>query len=97
MLGTRYGPVGIRFSDSRDSILSNSRDPMVIFSDSRNPNRVPKQARNQGGEALLENFLRPLEKCVGHSLKLLEIVQKFWAPLRKLFAPPVVPSWLRAC
>jgi len=30
-------------------------------------------------------------------LKLLDIVQKIWAPLRKLFAPPGVPSWLRAC
>ena len=29
-------------------------------------------------------------------LKLLDIVQKLWAPLRKLFAPPGVPSWLRA-
>jgi len=41
MVGTRYGPVGARFSDSRD--------PMIIFSNSRNPifnssdrKRVPK-------------------------------------------------------
>jgi len=27
---------------------------------------------------------------IGNSLKI-------WAPLRKLFAPPGVPSWLRAC
>jgi len=26
----------------------------------------------------------------------LHTVQKIWAPLRKLFAPPCVPSWLRA-
>jgi len=26
----------------------------------------------------------------------LDIVQNIWAPLRKLFAPPGVPSWLRA-
>jgi len=25
------------------------------------------------------------------------IFWKFWAPLRKLFATPGVPSWLRAC
>jgi len=31
-LGTRYGPAGPDFSDSRDPIFSNSRDP----------NRVPK-------------------------------------------------------
>jgi len=30
-------------------------------------------------------------------LKLSDIVQKVWAPLRKLFAPPAVLSWLRAC
>jgi len=36
----------------------------------------------------------PLEECVGHSLKILDIVQKIWAPLGKLFAPPGVPSWL---
>jgi len=39
----------------------------------------------------------PLEKFVGYILKLLDIVQKFWAPLRKLVAAPGVPSWLRAC
>jgi len=39
----------------------------------------------------------PLEKCVGHNLKLLGMVQKIWTPLRKLFAPLSVPSWLRAC
>jgi len=48
------------------------------------------------GEAPLENFSSPLEKCVGHNLKILNIVQKLCAPLGKLFAPPGVPSWLRA-
>jgi len=50
----------------------------------------------RGGEATLETFLPPLEKGVGYSLKMLDIVQKLWAPLRKLFAPPGVSSWLRA-
>jgi len=27
----------------------------------------------------------------------LDTVQKIWAPLGKLFAPPGVTSWLRAC
>jgi len=49
------------------------------------------QARNQGGGEV------PLEKCVGHNLKLLDTIQKIWPPLRKLFAPPGIPSWLRAC
>jgi len=30
------------FSDSRDTIFSDSRDTMIIFSDSGDPNRVPK-------------------------------------------------------
>jgi len=50
----------------------------------------------RGEKPLLENLSSPLEKCVGHSLKLLDTVQKIWDPLRKLFAPPVLPSWLRA-
>jgi len=37
-----------------------------------------------------------LEKCIGYRLKSLDIVQKIWAPLRKLFALPGDPSWLRA-
>jgi len=53
------------------------------------------QARNQGGaggaKPPLENFSPSLEKCVGHRLKLLDIVQNIWAPLNKLFAPPGVP------
>jgi len=58
------------------------------------------QARNQGargGEVSLEKILPPLEKCVGHSLTILDIVEKIWCPLGKLFAPPGVPSWLRVC
>ena len=39
----------------------------------------------RGSEAPLENFLASLEKFVGYILKLLDIVQKIWAPLRKLF------------
>jgi len=48
------------------------------------------QARNQGGS--LYKIIHPLEKCVGHSLKLLDIVQKMCTPLRKTFAPPRVQS-----
>ena len=51
----------------------------------------------RGREAPLEKFSLPLQKCVGHSLKILEIVWKIWALLGKLFAHPGVPSWLRAC
>jgi len=29
----------------------------------------------------------PLEKCVGFSLKRLDIVKKIWGPLRKRFIP----------
>ena len=51
----------------------------------------------RGDKASLEKFLPLLEKCIGHSLTLLDIVQKIWAPLGKLFVPSGVPSWLRAC
>jgi len=30
-------PQGLDFSDSRDPIFSDFRDPMIIFSDSRDP------------------------------------------------------------
>jgi len=59
--------------------------------------RTTYQASNQGGETSLENFSPPLEKCGGHNLKILDIVQKIWAPLGKLFAPPGVLSSLQAC
>jgi len=48
------------------------------------------QARNYWvaeGQSPLKNY-PPLEKCVGPCIKLLDIVWKFWAPLRKLFSPP---------
>jgi len=50
--------------------------------------RLSIQARKQGGAG---------GKCVGHSLQLLDMVRKIWAPLKKLFAPPGVLRWLRAC
>jgi len=58
-----------------------------------------EQARNQGcagGKPLPRKIFAPLEKCVGHCLELLDIVQNFWDPPRKLFTRPVVPSWLWA-
>jgi len=57
----------------------------------------PVTRGEQGGEAPLENFSAPMEKCVGYNLKILDIVQKIRVPLGKLFTPPSVPSWLRAC
>jgi len=45
-----------------------------------------------GDEALLQKFSPPQEKCVGRILKLLHIVSKICPHLRKLFAPPGVPS-----
>jgi len=45
----------------------------------------------------LEKFSPLLEECVAHGLKILDIVQKIWTPLGKLFAPPGVLRWLRAC
>jgi len=51
----------------------------------------------RGGAKPARNFFASLEKCVGYSVKILDIVNNIWSPLRKLFAPPGVPSWLRAC
>jgi len=45
------------------------------------------QARNQRGESPLEKFSLSLEKY-GQNLKVLDIVLKNWATLRKLFTPP---------
>jgi len=53
------------------------------------------QVRNQGGQKgrspLRTFFAPPLEKCVGHSLKLLDIVQKIWAPSENS-SPLLVPQ-----
>ena len=49
------------------------------------------------GEKPLENFSLPLEKCVGHNLKILDIFQKIWASFGKLITLTGVPSRLRAC
>jgi len=62
---------------------------------SKNESKQSRPVTRGGGEEPLENFSRPLEKCVGHYSKLLDIVQKIWAPLRNVFAPPGVISWLR--
>jgi len=48
----------------------------------------PVTKGTQGGRIPPRYFSPHLEKCVGHRLKLLDIVQKCWAPLRKLR-----PSW----
>jgi len=54
---------------------------------------VPKPVTRGGAGGLLPPariFATPPWKNV------LEIVLKIWAPLRKFFAPPGVPNWLRA-
>jgi len=50
------------------------------------------QARNQGGEPTLENFSSPLEKYVGYSLKILDIVQKNFGPSQKTLRPSWCPK-----
>jgi len=56
------------------------------------------QARNQGGawrQRPLRNIFAPLGKMYWTSFKIIGHISKNLAPLRKLFAPPGVPSWLR--
>jgi len=45
----------------------------------------------QGAKPPLEKFSLPLEKCVGHSLKMLDIVQKF-GPSQKTLRPSWCPK-----
>jgi len=58
--------------------------------------RSPQVRTHRATKPPLEKFLSSQEKCVGRILKLLDIVLKTRPPLRKLFAPPGVQSWLRA-
>ena len=51
--------------------------------------RRPVTRGKQGGRILPRKFFCPLEKYVGHNLKVLDIVWKIWDTLRKLFAPQV--------
>jgi len=44
------------------------------------------QARNQGRETSPRKIFAPLDKCVGHTLKLLDIAKKF-GPLSENFSP----------
>ena len=59
--------------------------------------RTRPVGERSGEKPPLQRFSLPLKKCVGRSLKILNIVQKFLAPLGKLFTPPGVLSWLRDC
>jgi len=60
--------------------------------------RLPRPVTRKFFAPLEENFFfRPPGKMYWTSIKLLDEVQKIWAPLRKLFTPPSGPSWLRAC
>jgi len=57
MLGTCYGPEGTGFSYSRDPVYSNSRDMIINFFDSRDPNLVPKTPQKKPGNTLRDNAL----------------------------------------
>jgi len=48
-----------------------------------------------GDEATPGKIFALLEKCIGHNLRILDIVQKIRDNLGKLFAPPGVQNWLR--
>ena len=73
------------FKESVFSKLSWSKDQAICICYT-----TSHQARNQGGEAPLENFSPSLEKCVGHSSKNL-------GPSRKTLSPRGAASWLPIC
>ena len=50
------------------------------------------QARNQEGRSPPKNIFGPLGKCVGHSLKILDIVLKNWGPLKSTPCPTWYPN-----
>jgi len=51
--------------------------------------REPNRPVTKGGDARIENFSPPLEKCIGYSLKILDITQKF-GPLSEKSSPFLV-------
>jgi len=73
--------------------LFNANNVSLVF-EKRNSNET--RPVTMGCESAPRKLFALLEKCLGHSLKLLDSVQKIWAPLEKHFAPPGVPSWLWA-
>jgi len=60
-------------------------------------NRRPITRGAQEGAKAHKNISLPPGKMCWTSFTLLDLVQKIWAPPRKLFASPGVPSWFRAC
>ena len=56
---------------------------------SRNRGSVQLKDQQMGKKRILKNFRPPGKICW-------VLFKNFWAPLGKLFAPPSVPSWLRA-
>ena len=96
--GTRNTGKSIKGSKySINSLKLKKTSSHKIGSFSRLPGRPVTRGAHGERSPPRKFFAPPPEKCVGHNFKILEIVQRFWAPLGKLFAPPVVPSWLRAC
>ena len=63
--------------------------PQATWADAAKTLQARNLGRARGEKPPLENFSTTWKNV-------LDIVQKIWAPLSKLFAPPGVPSWLRA-
>jgi len=56
----------------------------------RNPNKGGQGSKN--GRTSQENFSSPWKNVL--DILTIEHNLKIWAPLKKLFAPPGVPTWL---
>jgi len=79
-------------------ILDFQKNVMLIYVSCESPEHITIRhvSRATEGPRHPWKIFCPLEKCIGHILNLLDIVQTIFSPLRKLFATSGVPSWLRA-
>ena len=68
------------FQGPENTRLSTQRRELLQFGAITSYSTHEGQARNQGGRRPPRKLFAPFGKCAGHSVKLLVIAQKIWAP-----------------